>query len=170
MKHNPFKNKKRGMGLVEVIVGVAIITTGILSLVGAYFYYLQVMVHNTPNIQAAYLLEESIETTRLLRDQSWNGNIATLSPAIEYHLIFSPATSKWSTTSGTSPLIDGQFDRVITASSTYRNANHDIVPVGTPGSILDASTTLITAKVSWLENNGTTSKTLSAYLTNIFRN
>lgn len=160
------------MGMVEVVVGSAIISVGILGLIGVYNYYLQIMVHNTPNIQAAYLLEEGIESARLLRDQSWNDNIATLSVATstQYYLVFNTTTSKWTTTSGNVALIDGLFDRTITASSTYRNSNHDIVPKGTSGATLDASTTLITAKVSWRSGGATTSKSISAYLTNIFGN
>lgn len=158
--------------MIEVVIGTTIIGVGILALVNAYNFYLQVMIHNTPNIQATYLLEESIETMRLLRDQSWNSNIATLSVASssKYYLSFSTTTSKWSVTTTVLSLIDKQFERTINASSTYRNASHNIVPKGTSGSTLDASTTLITAKVSWLDNNGTTTKTLSSYLTNIFGN
>ena len=158
------------MGLIEVIVGAAIISTGILGLIGTYYYFLQVMVHNTPNIQAAYLLEEGVESMRLLRDQSWNENIATLSSATPYYLVFNTTTSKWSTTASDTGLIDDQFDRSIIVSPTYRSANHDIVTYDTPGATLDASTTLITAKVSWLQGNSTTTKTLSSYLTNIFGN
>ena len=154
---------------IEVIVGSAIIVTGILGLVGAYNYYLQIMVHNTPNIQATYLLEEGIETARLLRDQSWS-NLATLDPTVEYHLVFDPTTSKWSTTAGSEPLIDGQFDRTIVVSPAYRDGNSNIVSSSTFGATLDASTTLITAKVAWLNGNSTTTKILSAYLTNIFGN
>jgi Tfp pilus assembly protein PilV len=163
---------KKGMGLVEVLVGITIISVGILSLVGVYFYYLQIMLHNTPNIQATYLLEESLESVRLLRDQSYSNNISTLSvsPATKYYFVFNTQTSKWTTTATPQPLIDGMFERIITASSTYRNASYDIVPQGTVGATLDASTTLITAKVSWLEGDATTSQSLSAYFTNIFSN
>lgn len=158
--------------MIEVVIGTTIITVGLLGLVGAYNYYLQIMVHNTPNIQAAYLLEESIETMQLLRDQSWKTNIATLSVATstQYYLTFNATTSKWSTTVTKLALIDGKFDRTITASSTYRNSSHDIVPNGVFGSTLDASTTLITAQVSWPDGNATVSKTLSAYIANIFGN
>ena len=158
------------MGLIEVIVGAAIIAVGILGVIGTYYYFLQIMVHNTPNIQAAYLLEEGIESMRLLRDQSWNSNIASLTPGTQYRLVFSATTSKWTTTTASVPLIDSQFDRVIMASSTYRNAGHDIVAYGTSGATLDASTTLITARVSWAQAGGTTTKMLSTYLTNIFGN
>lgn len=158
--------------MIEVVIGSAVITIGLLSLVGTYNYFLRIMVHNTPNIQAAYLLQESIEAMQLLRDQSWNANIATLSvsTSTKYYLTFSTTTSKWSATTTKLALIDEQFDRAINASSTYRNTNHDIVPKGTSGATLDASTTLITATVSWLDNNSTTSRTLSAYLMNIFGN
>lgn len=160
------------MGMVEVLIGITMITIGILGLIGAYNYYLQVMIHNTPNIQAAYLLEESLESMQLLRDQSWSGNIATLSTATstKYYLTFNTTTSKWSTTLTPQSLIDGFFDRTIIASSTYRNATKDIVPNGTSGATLDASTTLITATVSWNGGTGTTSKSLSVYLTNIWSN
>lgn len=157
---------KRGMGLIEVIIGVTIISVGILGLVGTYYYYLKIMMHNTPNIQATYLLEEGVEVMRLLRDQSWNSNIASLSAGVDYHLVFNTTTSQWSITSSNTDLIDGQFDRVVVVDEVFRDANHNIVPSNVSGAVLDASTTLITSKVSWFDN-GTTTKTLSAYLTNI---
>ena len=160
---------KRGMGLIEVIIGVTIISVGILGLVGTYYYYLKIMMHNTPNIQATYLLEEGIESMRLLRDQSWDNNIASLSPGVDYHLVFNTTTSKWSTTGSNVSLIDDQFDRVIVADEVFRDVGHNIVDAGVSGAALDASTTLITAKVSWFDGS-TTTKTLSAYLTNVFGN
>lgn len=158
--------------MVEVVVGTTIIAVGLLSLVGVYNYYLRIMIHNTPNIQATYLLEESIEIVRLLRDQSWSSSIVTLAKATstKYYLVFNTTTSKWSVTPTATALIGGQFERYIIASSTSRNATHNIVPNGTSGATLDASTTLITAKVSWLDGSATTTKTLSTYLTNIFAN
>src|ERR1035437_11205017 len=98
MRYLSIKNKKRGMGMVEVVIGTTIITVGLLGLVSTYNFYLQIMVHNTPNIQSAYLLEESVETMRLLRDQSWTANIASLSVATssKYYLLFHNTNSKWS--------------------------------------------------------------------------
>ena len=158
--------------MVEIIVGASIISISLLALVGIYNYYLQVTIHNTPNIQAAYLLEEGMEVMRSLRDQSWDSNIQTLTfdGATKYYLVFNTETSKWSTTASVQPLIDGLFERVVTVNSVYRNANHEIVPNGTSGAVLDANTAMITTKVSWSNGSAVTDRTISSYLTDTFGN
>jgi Tfp pilus assembly protein PilV len=157
--------RKKGMGMLEILIGSSIIVIGLVAIIQSYNYYLHIALTNTPAIQASYLLEESVEAMRSLRDQSWTSNIASLSTSNTYYLSYNTTTNKWSTT-GTNAFIDRTFERKITVASVYRDASNDIVSSGT----LDTNTRKITATVSWQNQGATTSKSVSTYLTNLFSN
>src|SRR5437868_1052251 len=63
------KTKKTGFGLVEIVVGTAIVAVGILSLIDGYGLYVKYVLANQENIQAAYLAEEGLESMTFLRDR-----------------------------------------------------------------------------------------------------
>ncbi len=155
----------KGMGLIEILVGATIISIGLVGIVQSYNYYVHIALTNTSTIKASYLLEESAEVMRLLRDQSFAGNIASLSTSNSYYLTYSTTTNKWAT-STVNVFVDSKFERKITASSVYRDANNDIAASGT----LDSNIRLLTATVSWLDGSATTTKSLSLYVTNIYGN
>ncbi len=136
----------KGLTLVEVVIASAIILAAIVTLLGVHTLYLKVALANTDSVKAAFLLEEGIEETRYLRDDSWSANIAGLT--------------------STTTSIDN-FERMVTLSAVYRDSNGDIV---SSGGTLDTNTKLITSSVSWMVNGATTTKSISTYLTNLYAN
>jgi len=151
---------KKGFGMVEVLVGASIISLTLMGLVSLGQNYLKISNRNNEALQATFLLEESLEAVRLLRDDDWDVNIATLSSETDYFIIFNGSQFEATTTYG---LIDGLFERKIVVSDVFRDPNDIIVPVGT----LDDGIKKITAQVSWNSPSGTTTKSISTYLADI---
>ena len=152
--------KNIGVALIEILIGSAIMSIGILAINTSYTEYLKYALANQKNVEAAYLLEEGLEITTFFRDQSWAENIAKLSTTTTYY--FSFVSSNWATTT-TPQYIDGQFLRSISVSDVRRDGNDDIALSGT----YDPNIKKITATVSYWQGHSTTTKTMSTYLTNI---
>lgn len=150
----------RGIALVEILIGAAIISLGILAISTSYTEYYKYALANQKNVEAAYLLEEGLEVVTFFRDTSWSGKIAGMSTTTTYYLTF--VSSAWATT--TSPqYVDGTFLRSFTVSDVKRDANDAIATSGT----YDPNTKKVTFSVSYWQGHGTTTKTISAYLTNL---
>jgi len=157
-------NNQKGFSLVEVVVAISIILVFLTALVGTYNVYLRVALQNSDTAKAAYLAEEGIEAIKLLRDTSWDEKIATLSTNTPYYLVFSGGT--WQT-SVSETYIDSLFLRSITIGDVYRDSESDIV---TSGGTLDGNAKQITVTVAWHYRGATTTKEMSTYITNLFRN
>lgn len=155
-------NLKKGMSLVEVVIGGAIVTLLIGSLIASLNLFLNAETRNTAKIQSSFLTEEGLEAIRFLRDNSWTTNISPLLLDTPYYLSFD---TTWHITS-TNVYIDSMFERSFLVEAVYRNGSDDISDSG----ILDPNTKKITVSVSWREGHGTTTKTMTAYLTNLFNN
>jgi type II secretory pathway pseudopilin PulG len=155
--------KEKGALLVEVLIGSAIIASVLVLLAGSLVRFNLLAVDNLRRTQAAFLATEGLEAVRSLRDTSWTEAVATLTPNTDYYLAWQG--DQWSL-SATPSLVDGRFDRAVRVEEVYRDANNDIAETGT----LDPDTWLVTASVSWPTGRGTTTKQLSAYLTNLFDN
>ena len=149
---------KKGFGLVEVVVGVAIMTLTLYALFFASQSSLRLSREATRRVQASFLLEEGAEALRTLRDRDWNN----LPASGDFYLLFS--SGQWATTSSPE-IIDDFFKRTITASPVYRDGSDDISPSGT----LDSDTLLFTVAVEWPEGDPEHSASLRAYLTNMFK-
>ena len=158
------KNKKNSAGftLLEVVVATSIITVSLLSLVSVATVSFAVADEATKKIQASFLLEEGIEIMRVLRDSGWTANVETLTDGVSYHFEFS--ADNWRATS-TNEIIDGFFERSFVLEGVYRDSNDDIT---TAGGTLDSYTKKITVSVSWPTRRGTSTESVSTYLTNIF--
>jgi Tfp pilus assembly protein PilV len=152
--------KNFGMALVEILIGSAIISIGILAINTAYTEYFKYALANQKNVEAAYLLEEGLEVMTFFRNQSWTPNITNLSTTTTYYLSF--VSSHWATTT-TPQYVDGQFLRSISVSDVKRDGNDDIASSGT----FDPNIKKFTVTVSYWQGHGTTTKAMSAYLTNI---
>ncbi|OHA81859.1 MAG: hypothetical protein A2675_01785 [Candidatus Yonathbacteria bacterium RIFCSPHIGHO2_01_FULL_51_10] len=152
---------QRGFGLIEILIGAAILATTVWSIAGYYQQALKVSQSTGQVMQASFLLEEGIEVAQFFRDGSWS-NISGMAAGTPYYLVWSGTA--WAT-STTPSMIDGTFTRSIVASDVYRNGSDDIT---TSGGTLDAGTREITATVIWQDHGTTVSRSLSAYLANIF--
>jgi len=156
--------RKKGFVLVEALVTAAILSFVLAGTIGGFLLSLQRSFENGAAVQATFLAEEGIEALHVMRDNGWDANIAPLASGSTIYLEFDGTT--WQATT-TNSYIDGIFERVITITEVRRDSAHDIVE---SGGTVDPGTKKIVSSVSWLAGRGTTTKELSAYLTNIFSN
>ena len=137
------KLQQTGFMMIEVLVAASIITVSILAamiVAQKAIYVSRQALHST---QAAFLLEEGAENTRIARDNAWS-NVAALNSSEQV----------------------GIFTRTVVASSVNRDdTSKDIV---TSEGTIDAGTKLITVTVSWSEGGIAVTKTLRFYISNIF--
>ncbi len=156
--------QNKGFGLLEIAIGISVISLSIFSLTAISNLALKLTEESARNTQASFLLEEGIEALKILRDSSWSANIASLATETTYYPSFT--NHNWQTTL-TNIYIDGIFERSFVLQNVNRDINDDIV---SSGGILDPDTKKLTVFVSWLSRNGTTTQSVSAYITNLFNN
>lgn len=153
-------NFKNGFGLIEVIVGVAIISVSFLGLMSVAHLSFKILERSSHNLKAGFLLEEGAEAVKIIRDSGWS-NINSLSNGVNYYLNFNGTT--WLTTA-TPVYVDNIFERKFVLSNVYRDINDDIATSGT----IDTGTKKITISVSWKEGGSTVTQSFSTYITNLF--
>ena len=147
--------------MVEVLVTASIITASILAAMAVAQKSVQIARQSFHTTQAALLLEEGSEATRIVRDNAWS-NISGLTLGTDYYPTFSGGTWTLSAT----PNTVGIFTRTVNVASVNRDdATKDIV---SSGGTLDAGVKLVTVTVSWSEGGVTVSKNLKFYLVDIF--
>ncbi len=152
--------EEEGFTLVEMVVAIAIIVLFLSALVAAFNLYLKVATGNTLGAQAAFLAEEGLEGVRVMRDNGWTTNIATLSTTTTYYLTFQSGTWKATTTSS---MIDATFQRTFHIYSVNRDGSSNIAVSGTD----DPNTKLVTVTLAWLNHGATSTQAVSTYLSNI---
>jgi len=157
-----YKNKQKGFTLLEVVIGLGILSFIIFGLFSVSQISLRIINASTRKTQAIFLMEEGLEAVKVLRGLSWEGNIKSLSNGTNYYLSFS--NNIWQST--TTPVFVDGFERKFVSENVYRDTNDDIAAGGN----LDSGTKKITVFVSWPEENGTTTKSISTYIANIFKN
>lgn len=155
------KHLSRGFGLIEVVVGSAILSVAFVGLAAAFQLALQVNRETLHNLQAHFFLEEGVEVVRLLRDQSWE-NISTLSTTTSYYLVFENGT--WATSTNET-LISDTFKRTIAVEDVYRDSTDDITH---SGGTYDPGTRKVSVSVAWSDGTATTTRTVDTYFANIF--
>lgn len=152
----------KGISLIEVVVGTAVILLVLTGLIAAYGLYIRAGFSSLNTIQSAYLLEGGVEAVTTLRDQGWSANIANLTIGTNYYLVWNG--TRW--TAVTTPtLIDAVYDQHFTLGNVYRDANDNIAASGA----LDSGARLLSVFVSWRGVAGTTTKSVATYLMNLFQ-
>jgi len=149
---------KRGVSLVEVLIGAFILTIFVTALVIAFQSFLTHSFATVPETQATFLAEEGIEAVKMIRDSGWS-NITALTAGTPYYLHFG---TDW-TASPTEEYV-GIFQRTFIIENVGRNASKDIV---VSGGTDDSNTKKITVNVSWSKNSATSTKSIATYITNI---
>ena len=152
-----------GIGLIEAVAGVSIISIFIFSLMLALQLSQKIVSESVRNIQVSFLLEEGVDAVKILRDTGWGSGIGSLAAGTDYYFSYNGTT--WISTNN-NVYIDGIFERKFVLNNVYRDANDDIAPSG----MLDSGTKKATIGVSWLGRTGTTTKSASFYLTDLFSN
>ncbi len=160
-------DKKKGFGLLEIIIASAIVSVTIFSLSYVFLIASKLNAVSSDTVRANFLAEEGVEALRFLRDKSWSANLSGLSVGTTYYLSFVSATSAWSLGSSGGAYIDNAFWRTITVANVGRDASFNIL---SSGGTNDPDTKKVNVQVAWLERGATTTITLSTYLTNIFNN
>lgn len=167
MKKNIYNRSRHrmsgGIGLIEAVAGISIISVFLFSLMLASQLSQKIVGESVKNIQAYFLLEEGADAVKILRDASWSSGIGNLSAGTDYYFSYNGTT--WISTSA-NVYIDGFFERKFSLNNVYRDANDDIALSGT----LDNGTKKATVSVSWRGRTGTTTKSASFYLTDLFSN
>lgn len=159
------KNKisNRGIGLVEVVIGSAVMLLVVVAVVNVYGSYISFALANQENTKANFILEEGLESVIFLRDSGWTANIATLTPGSTYYLYFNG--TNWVSTT-TPQYIDGNFLRSFVINNVNRDSNDDIASSGTN----DPDTKKVTVTLAYFQGHATTTKTLSTYITDLYEN
>lgn len=158
------KNKfKKGLSLVEIVIGSAVAMVVILAVMQSYNTYINYALANQNNTTANFLLEEGVETLLFLRDQSWTSNIATLVNGTTYYLHFNG--TNWVSTT-TVQYVDTDFVRKFTVSSVNRDANDDIAISGTN----DPNIKKFIITVDYKQGHSTTTRSIHTYISNIYAN
>src|SRR3989338_2806173 len=167
MKKNIYKKPRhrmsRGIGLIEAVAGISIVSVFIFSLMLATQLSQKIVGESVRNIQASFLLEEGADAVKIFRDTSWSSGIGSLATGTDYY--FSYNGTAW-ISANSNVYVDEVFERKFVLNNVYRDANDDIAPSGT----LDNGTKKATVSVSWRGRTGTTTKSASFYLTDLFSN
>ncbi|MBA3550754.1 hypothetical protein H0W32_00925 [Patescibacteria group bacterium] len=166
--HN-VKSRVKGMSLIEILIGCSIIVIGILALSTTFTKYVTFALNNERTIQAAYLAEEGLEAVTFLREKGWTTYIATVSTSTPRYLAWDSTNLFWKATS-TPQYVDGIFLRSISISDVRRNNTTEAISTSTSGTYYDPNTKNITVSVAYKQGIGTTTQTMSTYITNLNAN
>lgn len=152
---------QRGFGLIEIVVGSAIITLALFGILAVAQQSLRISDYSLKDMQAGFLAEEGAEALRNIRDLSWQ-NFYALPVSTTLYLSFTEgAASRFATTTA-NIYIDG-FERSFIVTPVYRDGSDRIAASGT----LDTGTRKVQISVAWPNRGATTTKTIDLYLTDI---
>ncbi|MCG2809034.1 MAG: hypothetical protein L6275_01700 [Candidatus Portnoybacteria bacterium] len=151
--------QQKGIGMIEVIVSLAVITTAFWGFLELAKFGLKIQEESQAKIEASGLASETIEAVRAARDENWD-NLANLSFETRYYPIISE--NKWTLTPTNPGPINGIYDRWFVLERVYRDANDNIGSLGAE----DFLTKKITATVEWNNREKTEQINLTTYLTN----
>ncbi len=154
---------QNGIGLIELLIVMAIITTGLVYLLGMSSFSLRISGEKEKISQANFMAQEIMEGVRNFRDGTdWQTDgLGTLSALTPYHLEKTGSPAGWAlflgeeTTNG--------FTQSIVFDEVRRNDNDDIVE---NGGDLDQGSKKITVSVLWTERGKSQQITLISFLTN----
>lgn len=153
----------RGSGLIEVIVGLAIMTFVLALSVNAVGQFYAVSRKNVDRVAATYLAEEGIEAMRFLRDGSWPAFAAVPTDTPRYLDISAAGVSIT-----TVPEVVRGFARTVIVRDAYRaTATDDVVASTSSVSMaVDPGTRLVEVSVHAPATDSAV--TLGAYFTNVW--
>ncbi len=154
----------KGSSLIEIVVGLAIVSTALLFLGNIAQYSLRLVETSTMRLQATFLLSEGMEAVKTMRDLGWTANINTLPLNTDRYLEFS--TNQWKATT-TPEIISNVFSRKFITVRVQRNSADNIV---SSGGTVDPNTKKMTVTVSWKQGNRSFSESISTYITNLWNN
>ncbi|MFZ2303484.1 MAG: prepilin-type N-terminal cleavage/methylation domain-containing protein [Minisyncoccia bacterium] len=160
---NSLISRKRGFGLVEVVIGSAVLSVSLLAISGFFQTVLRASRVTESAVQGDYLLEEGMEVVKIFRDRSYTSNIKNMSTTTPYY--FSWNVTNWATTT-TKTIIDSKYERKLTFADVKRDSiTKDISDTG----VYDPDIKLATVSVTWWAPVvGTTTRSIQTYIVNLF--
>ena len=158
---------EEGFGLIEVLVGAAIVATVLIGSVTAFQSLVRNGLRAPEELKALYLVQGGAEGVRFLRDSGWNAKIEALQLNTPYYL--SSVLGAWEATT-TPSLIDGTFKRTATFESVYRrDSDKDIVAsTSAEQKTLDPDARFVTVTVTATSTGSSVS--ITTLFTNLFEN
>ena len=87
-----------GIGLIEAVAGISIVSIFIFSLMLATQLSQKIVGESVRNIQASFLLEEGVDAVKIFRDTSWSSGIGNLVAGQNYFFSYNGTT--WISTKG----------------------------------------------------------------------
>jgi len=154
------QQSENGLGMVEIIVVIAVITVSFTAVLQLFKLQVQTERAKREEMAGYTLLSESLEAVRSIRDDAWS-NLSSLTIGAEYYPEISG--NSWVLSSIDPGAING-YSRWIVINSVNRDASDNIV--SSPSGSLDSDTLEIVSYVEWQSNGTTTSRNLRTYLTN----
>jgi Tfp pilus assembly protein PilV len=154
----------QGVGIVEVILMVAIVSVALMGLHQLMSYNFAVTSQGIFSTKAVLFAQEGVEAVRIMRNESWDTNIDPLVSGTVYYPILTGTT--WSLTTTSPGSIDTIFDRQIVFEDVFRDVNNDIASSGT----LDPNTKKVVITVSWAVSDNTRNITIPTYVTDLLDN
>lgn len=149
-----WKDNKKGILVIEVLIVVAIITIGLSNLLGLTEFSIRGSNLAKETAKALNLTKEAIEATRSIRDGDWDKMIGG-------NHGLTNADGYWDF-EGTENIID-EFTRTILIENVQRDTNDNIVESGGTN---DLDTKKITVIISWYEKGKIRQIEIPTYLTN----
>ena len=149
--------------MIEVAIGASLLSIAIFTAFSFFRVLIPLDARTESTIRSDYLLLEAVDVVKIFRDTSWTTHIASLTTGTPYYLIWD--SGDWEATTTVS-VIDGVYYRTVQLDPVLRDASDDISTSGTT----DAGTLKLTAEVSWLTREGTTTRAVEAYVFDIYAN
>jgi len=155
--------KERGFTIVEIIIAIVVVVSVFGTILSFFSLDIKNSARNRTRLQAILLAQEAMEAVRNFRDNTiWSENgLGILIAGTNYHPVV--ASSGWSIVSGNE--ITGIFTRNIVFYNTSRGVNDDIESVYNPANN-DPDTKKVMVMVSWDDQYGPASESLTSYITN----
>ena len=164
MSFKKYLKFNKGFSLVEILIGVSIISVSLMLIVNLETGISKIGFGSTSRVQAGMLAEEGVTAIRDMRNYSWQ-KINVLNNGISYRIYWDQTDKMWKATTSII-LIDNKFDRTITFSAVNRDVTtFDIV---SNGGVVDYGTRKFVVDVSWQDDKGTSTRSLTSYIYNIF--
>lgn len=155
-----WKDNKKGISIIEILIVIAIIAIALSSLLGLIAFSLRISNLTKETAQANNLAQETVEAVRNFRDGTgWDTDgLGVLATSTAYHPDKSgDVPPKWQLILGEETV--DYFARKVIFDEVHRDANDNIVETG---GTLDPNTRKITTTISWKDKE----VEIIAYLTN----
>lgn len=153
-----------GFGVTEIVIVAAIISLTFVSILESLALTIRPINASARQAEAVYLAEEAIEAVRVLRNDSWTSNIASVTDGAAYYPIVT--SGNWTLSTSDPGPVNNLYARRVIFAPVYRDASDNISTTGT----LDPKTKQVTITIDWSEHNQAKSVVLETYLTNFLYN